>query len=161
MRPTTPDQVLVFSYGSNMSTERIRQRTPSAIAVTTGYVLGRTLKWHKPSTDGSSKCDMAPAAGSERIWGVVFTVNAAEKLALDRAEGLGTAYEEEAVQVHTSDGVIAVTAYVALRSCSGLQPWDWYKQYVLDGAREHGLPDDHIRMIEAIESAPDPRRPGL
>jgi hypothetical protein len=101
---------------------------------------------------------MALAAGTERIWGVVFALDAAEKPVLDRAEGLGTAYKEEAVQVHTSDGLIAMTAYVAFRTRSGLQPWDWYKQYVLDGAREHGLPDDHVRMIEAIESSPDPRR---
>ena len=153
------DRMRVFAYGSNMSTPRLRERAPSAIAVSIGYVSGRTLKWNKVSVDGSGKCDMAPALGPGQVWGVVFALDGAEKPALDKAEGLGKGYREEVVQVHTSGGVVEANAYVATRTENGLRPYHGYKQYVLDGAREHGLPDAYIRMLEATESVPEPDRP--
>jgi len=53
-----PD-VFVFAYGSNMCTQRMRSRVPSAEAVTIGYVGQRQLVFHKRSSDGSAKADAA------------------------------------------------------------------------------------------------------
>ena len=46
-------------------------------------------------------------------------------------------------------------AYDALRIGDGLRPFAWYKHHVLHGACEHGLPEDYIRAIEAIEAVAD------
>ena len=37
-----------------------------------------------------------------------------------------------------------------------LNPYNWYKEHVLRGARENNLPHDYISIIEKIESLPDP-----
>ena len=40
--------------------------------------------------------------------------------------------------------------YVATNKQPGLQPYDWYKQHVVVGAREANLPEDYVRKIEAV-----------
>jgi hypothetical protein len=36
-----------------------------------------------------------------------------------------------------------------------LAPYTWYKDFVLHGAREHGLPAAYIAGIEAVEARQD------
>ena len=35
----------------------------------------------------------------------------------------------------------------------GLRPYSWYKRFLVEGARSHGLPADYITMLEALEGA--------
>lgn len=143
-----------FAYGSNMSTVRLRGRTPSACALGIGRLTHHALCWHKIGRDGSGKCDAAPADADDVVWGVLFAVPWSEKPALDAAEGLGTGYFEKEVRVVTGDGECRALTYQANpeRTDPGLRPREWYKDYVVSGAREHGLPADYIRQLERIET---------
>ena len=55
-----PEKLYYFAYGSNLHPKRLKdpKRAPSAELVTTGTVTGYCLKWHKESSDGSSKCNI-------------------------------------------------------------------------------------------------------
>ena len=160
-----------FAYGSNMSTERLRGRTPSARALGVGRLMHHTLRWHKLGRDGSGKCDVEPARISHQVtkrlgekcglarpsdvvWGVLFAVSWAEKPALDAAEGLGIGYFEKEVRIVTDDGECRALTYHANpdRIDSTLRPRDWYKDYVVRGAREHGLPSHYVRALEQVET---------
>ena len=150
--------VVYFAYGSNMSSARIRHRVQSASAVSTAHLLEHRLRFHKKSVDGSGKCDIEHTSHpGHRVYGVVYTLDKSEKALLDGYEGLGNGYEEKRVAVYTPGGdtVIAHT-YYATHIDASLQPYHWYKEHVLRGAREHALPGEHIAMIEAIESVADP-----
>ena len=142
-----------FAYGSNMSTERLRGRTPSARPLGVGWLAGHRLRWHKLGRDGSGKCDIEPAPGPSVVWGVLFDVAWDEKPALDAAEGLGTGYFEKEVRVVTGDGERGALTYHAnpQRTVAALRPRGWYKAHVVRGAREHGLPADYVRELEQIE----------
>ena len=38
-----------------------------------------------------------------------------------------------------------------------LKPYSWYKDHVLAGSQEHGLPPDYVaEFIEAVEAVEDP-----
>jgi hypothetical protein len=37
-----------------------------------------------------------------------------------------------------------------------MKPFHWYKEHVVRGAKEHNLPAEYIKTIEAVESVPDP-----
>ena len=141
-----------FAYGSNMSTERLRGRTPSARALDVGRLMHHTLRWHKLGRDGSGKCDVEPACPSDVVWGVLFAVSWAEKPALDAAEGLGIGYFEKEVRIITDDGECRALTYHANpdRIDSTLRPRDWYKDYVVRGAREHRLPSHYVRALEQV-----------
>lgn len=158
MVPSGP--VIVFAYGSNMFTVRIRERVPSAEPWGIGQLTGHTLRWHKRSTkDGSGKCD---AEFTERetdiVWGVLFTCSASEKSALNQAEGLGKGYDEKEVEIITETGALTAFTYFATAKDPSLQPYHWYKGWVVRGALEHGLPQDYIARLESVSSIPDPDR---
>jgi len=150
--------MLYFSYGSNMSSRRIRYRVPSAKFITIATLHGHDLRFHKRSMDGSAKCD-AYETGDDghSIIGVVFDICESEKPMLDTYEGLGHGYEQKTVEVVTSSGhTIEAMTYYALLIDPLLKPYHWYKQHVLRGAMEHELPGEYTKHILAIDSLEDP-----
>ena len=147
------DAYTYFAYGSNMSSLRLRLRTPSARALGIGRLPGHALRWHKLGRDGSGKCDIAESGEQVGgVWGVLYRIALAEKPILDRIEGLGIGYEEEEVRVETEDGPVAALTYKAKpgRIDAQLRPLADYKRHVLLGAREHGLPMAYRRAIERV-----------
>lgn len=151
--------MLYFAYGSNMSLLRLRQRVPSARFVAVSTLRCHQLRFHKIGMDGSGKCDILET-GEEGDWvtGVVFDIHRMEKPALDRAEDLDYGYGEKSVQVLTIQGELLQTrTYYALRTDNSLKPFHWYKEHVVQGAREHDLPEEYIQTIERVVSVSDPQ----
>ncbi|MDH5537901.1 MAG: gamma-glutamylcyclotransferase [Rhizobacter sp.] len=145
-----------FAYGSNMSTRRLRQRTPSARPVGVGQLGGHRLMWHKIGQDGSAKCDILETGRPHDIvWGVLFEIALADRPSLDRAEGLGNGYEHKSVSVLTDAGMQAAGAYYATHIDANLRPFDWYLAFVLQGAHEHGLPAHYLASIESVGAVVD------
>ena len=149
--------MLCFSYGSNMSSARLRDRVPSARFVAVAILPAHRLRFHKVSSDGSGKCDAEETENpDDRVYGVVYEIANEEKPDLDRKEGLGFGYDEKVVEVITEQGKLNILMYFATRVNSSLKPYCWYKEHVLIGAREHGLPPEYIAQIEAIAAVEDP-----
>jgi len=147
---------LIFAYGSNMASPRLRARTPSARPIGIGQLKGHALRWHKRSVDGSGKCDAMVASGSDTVWGVVFEIDAMEKPLLDAAEGLHHGYDEKMAEIVMEQGTVRATLYCATDLDPSRRPYTWYKNFVVHGAKEHGLPEHYVRTIEAVEAIPDP-----
>jgi gamma-glutamylcyclotransferase len=150
-----------FAYGSNMSTQRLTapNRVPSAIVKTTGHIKGHALKFNKVSIDGSGKGSIEQTDNKDDlVYGVVYEIDEKEKPALDRAEGLGHGYEEIEIIVSTPVGDIVANTYYATNTKDTLKPYDSYMEYVIDGAKEHNLPKEYIKKIEAVNTIQDPRR---
>lgn len=149
----TEDTYLYFAYGSNMSSERLRARTPSAISLGRARLPEYALRWHKLGRDGSGKCDIEPSdAPGTAVWGVLYEINRAEKDGLDAVEGLGVGYYEHTVRVETDTVVREAVTYKAKpdKIDPALRPLAWYKAHVLRGATEHGLPAEYVRRIAAV-----------
>ncbi len=150
------DRITIFAYGSNMRTSRLKARTPSATPLGIGQLRGHVLRWHKSGTDGSGKCDVEHTGHDGHVvWGVLYTLDAAEKPVLDEMEGLGIGYSEKNARIHIGDETVEAWFYVATAIDPGLAPFDWYKAFVVEGAREHGLPQDYIAALDAIVSKND------
>jgi hypothetical protein len=152
---------LYFAYGSNMSTRRLTRadRAPSARFVTVGHVAGYRLAFDKfGSRDRSGKCDCeSTGSAADRAYGVVFAVDTADRPALDRAEALGHGYRAEALRIVTAEGEMIALAYLATDKRPGLSVYDWYREHVLRGATEHGLPDHYIEFIRRVKVVADPK----
>ncbi len=148
-----------FAYGSNMCTTRLRARVPSASFICTGTLTGHSLRFHKRSRDGSGKADAFETGNADdRVIGVVFDIDKAEKPKLDGAEGLGKGYIQKLVQVITDTGaVLPAFTYIAESSAidESLKPYSWYKDFVIQGAKGYELPADYIASIEAVADLPD------
>src|SRR5882762_8602678 len=134
--------MLYFAYGSNMCTGRLRHRVPSANPVRIAKLLNHSLRFHKRSDkDGSGKTDAYFTGERENVvWGVIFEIDSAERVQLDRYEGLGHGNSEKRVTVIDVDGNLhPVFMYGAEETHidPALRPYSWYKRFVVEGARQH------------------------
>ena len=115
------------------------------------------MRFHKRGQDGSGKCDIHEVDREDaRVHGVLFTLPHADKVTLDRIEGLGAGYEQKVVSVTHADGVRneAVT-YYATDITNALKPFCWYRHHVLAGAEEFQLPRDYVRAIATVPYVSD------
>lgn len=151
------DELLYFAYGSNMATRRLRRRVPSARVIDVATLSGHRLAWHKKGSDGSGKCDIPAARSEDIVYGVLYAIHPAHKPPLDRAEGLGRSYQQKYVDVWLPARAVSMTAltYYAIRIDPTYVPYDWYRDHVLIGAREHALPEHYVRRIESVPVLPD------
>ena len=91
------------------------------------------------------------------VFGVVFEIAAAEKEHLDRIEGLGSAMPRNGCGWLLPMGRSWTPSSIARpRIDAALAPFAWYQAHVLAGARQHGLPADYVRAIEAVTVIDDP-----
>lgn len=145
-----------MAYGSNLHPGRLRQRVPSAAFVGTSFLPGYSLRFHKRGRkDRSGKCNIV--AGSSGVFAAVFEIAETERAYLDRCEGLGYGYNCQEIQIPEYG---ACSTYVA-DPCAiddALRPVDWYKEYVLRGARFHGFPPDYIATLESVTASADSNR---
>jgi gamma-glutamylcyclotransferase (GGCT)/AIG2-like uncharacterized protein YtfP len=150
-----------FAYGSNMLDERLRHRTrcPSARVLGTGWAAGWRLGFVKRGADGSGKATMLRSPGAaDRVHGVLFAIDLAERAILDRVEGPDYARLDD-LAVDVDGGVRALASvYVARDGAidSTLVAFDWYRALVIAGARRHRLPADVIAEIESVPVCRDP-----
>ena len=159
--------ILYFAYGSNMSERRLRKRVPSAKVIGTGFLENYRLTFNKCSKkDKSGKCTIEPCK-SDRVFGVLFEINKDEKRKLDKVEGAcGNGGYEKAThkieiweykcsEAKCDKTVCCATTYQATNPCQDLKPYTWYKQHVLVGAIEQGLPPTYINRLIGFDAKKD------
>lgn len=138
---------LYFAYGSNMSTSRLRARVAGAAPVGAAFARGWALRMNKLGRDGTAKANLVAREG-ERTWGVLFRLAPSELDELDRFEG---GYVRTEIVAWLASG--ASHRAVAYRSDLLTEDptcLEAYARHVLEGAREHALPEDWIRRLEAL-----------
>ena len=133
------------AYGSNLHPRRLSLRIASARLLGTAFLEDWSLHFHKRSQDGSAKCTIRE--GGNGVHVAVFQLSRSDKAELDKIEGVGDGYSELLLDV---PGFGACHSYIAAdtHTDTALQPYDWYKELVLAGARLHGFPGDYIAQIE-------------
>ena len=150
--------MLHFAYGSNMSVKRMKKRVRGAKPLGTASLSEHQLKFHKVGGDESAKCDAFYTGEAEDVvYGVLYELNEEDKETLDRAEGLGRGYEIKEVTVVDSQGKeIQAFTYYATKIDETLFPYHWYKNHVVRGAEEAGLPQKYLTKLFRIVSREDP-----
>ncbi|WP_088332858.1 gamma-glutamylcyclotransferase family protein [Lacimicrobium sp. SS2-24] len=153
------DKHFYFAYGSNMSWQRFGARLSPIQRVGVAQLYGFALRFHKVGSDGSAKCN-AWCTGEENdtLWGVLYQLQAGQLEILDDIEGNGQGYNRRTVAVYQSHERIETQIYVATHIDESLQPFDWYVQHVLSGARQNNLPAEHQNLIVQTPSIEDPDR---
>ena len=138
-----------FAYGSNMSSRRLRERITGARAREIAWLTDKRLACNKPGRDGTGKANLQEAHGA-RAWGVLYRIDDSDWPTLDRFEPDYRRVQCEAQLVTGARRIAQV--YLWLGNGADIQPHDWYIDHLLEGAREHCLPDEHIRLIATLRS---------
>ena len=123
----------------------------------TARLLLRLNKVGRKAGRRSGKGNVEECPG-ETVWGVLYAIPDDELAALDRGEGQG--YRRVRLPVESSAGPTEAWVHVATKPSkdSTLRPYSWYKRFIVEGARSHGLPAEYVAKLEAIEAIDDPDR---
>ena len=148
----------IFAYGSNMNLNRLKNRVPSALKISNGFIEGFSLECSKVSKDSSGKATVFKTDNKEDfVWGVLFEIDQKDKALLDRAEGLNFGYDELVIEVNDGKEFHKAQIYIANDKSidEGLKPYNWYKAFITEGAKENRLPIDYVRKLESLNSEKD------
>ncbi len=152
-----------FAYGSNLLTRRLRDplRAPSAVALGVASASGFVMRFHKIGTDGSGKCTLiATGSDADVVHGVLYECADTDAAGLDREEGVHLGgYTRCSIRLSFPDGgaTEAMTYIAGDRYCdAACVPFDWYRDLVVAGAREHGLPPAYVDELSRTPAIPDP-----
>ena len=153
--------VRYFAYGSNMLPQRLQRRCASARIDVMATLPGFGLSFSKISNDGSGKATIVSSTYAKaRVYGIVFHLASDDMPVLDGFEGRGKGYqrlENVIVYAHPERHPLTVTTYIAEHDHmdDSLQPFDWYLDLVVEGARVGGLPKDYCRRLAATPACVD------
>lgn len=156
-----------FAYGENMLSLQLRSIVPDAVPCQVGKIMGYKLFFHnRGPEDASGKCNIVPVNDpSCEIFGVLYDIPTHHRYLLDKAEDLGYCNQEIILKVfpvenacHVSETGLFAFTYVAHKDniFEDLVPFAWYKDRVIQGAREHHLPLDYIHRLEQYACVQDP-----
>lgn len=149
-----------FAYGSNMSRAIFRERRAMhPLAARRGCLDGHRLCFNLPVGPGERGVANLEVVAGTRTWGVLYLLTGEEFDRLDRTEGVHRGFYRRAPVEVVVDGGERVGAftYLSSRVGEGRKPSARYLGLLLDGAREHGLPDEYVAALELLELAVDER----
>lgn len=150
---------LYFSYGANLNLTIMRQKCPKhrvlGIARLPGYRIG--FYGHSMNWDGAVET-IVPDPKSE-VWGVLYQLNAFEWRTLDNYQdvkdnGRGE-YFHFPVEVLDTEQIprMAIT-YKKDNLGKAERPSTEYLNMIIQGAQEHGLPENYVGELKLISTKP-------
>lgn len=148
--------MIYFAYGSNMLRQRLHARVGRLTELGAVQLNQFRLTFSKRGNDGSGKCTLVAGGVDDVVWGVAFKLNARQKQLLDQFEG--PAYDIHEVSPALGQQRLSAFTYISMppHIDAACRPFPWYKNLVLAGALQLGLPQHHISTIQAVPTIPDP-----
>jgi len=150
------NKINYLAYGSNIHPLRLQKRVPSARLIGVAPLAGKKLEFSKRSKDGSGKCTIANSENGV-VFTALFSIDRKELQDLDRVEGVGYGYEREKLKLRVEGKTIDAFTYIASASHidSKIQPYHWYKNFVVEGARYLSFPGEYLDFLHGFESVQD------
>ena len=143
--------MLYFAYGSNMQTEEIhrQEKCPGAVFTGTGYLINRKLVFNKKSTKWGRAANIESSYG-DTVYGVVYDLTVDEESSkLDNSEG-GCHRIDVKVRMLPDRRLVDGFTYEAdqdMITSEGAVKQE-YIDLLVDGAKEHGLPDEYVVCLK-------------
>jgi gamma-glutamylcyclotransferase len=138
---------LYFAYGSNMSSTRLRERIPHARSLGSARAPGWRFAWNKRGRDGTGKANLVVEERAV-VWGVLYELRPDDWSVLDRYE---PGYARMAHELLDAEGRLHPgQLYVCHAHGPDLALQDWYREHLIEGAREHALPSQYVARLEEL-----------
>ncbi|MFO7792300.1 MAG: gamma-glutamylcyclotransferase family protein [Candidatus Saliniplasma sp.] len=160
------EKVKYFAYGSNMNLEQMKERGTKVHDIQKAKLPGWTLDFtYKSVTREGGVLDIVPGDEDDMVQGVVYSIDRISLEKLDRFEGREIkdgrevgAYRRQFIPVRLDEDCKTVLTYVVNRipeykKDTHFPPSDDYMDTVIRGAREHGLDEDYIDMLESLRAS--------
>ncbi|KAI4585342.1 hypothetical protein R6Z07M_005858 [Ovis aries] len=156
LRSQDGESFLYFAYGSNLLTERIHLRNPSAVFYTVARLQDFKLDFGNPQGKTSETWHGGIAtifeSPGDEVWGVVWKMNKSNLSSLDKQEGVKSGmYVPIEVTVSTQEGKEITCRSYQMTNYESVPPSPQYKKVICMGAKENGLPLEYQKKLNAIE----------
>ncbi len=142
-----------FAYGSNLFVDQKEERTGRIRQAVRSRLAGYRFAFNKRGGGSQVYANIVPDDSAE-VWGVVYLCNPEAIRGMDRYEGVASGhYERISVMVEQVSGEKAeAITYVAGEDyvCEPSKPSIEYLGKITSGARHHQLPEEYVRMLEAL-----------
>ncbi len=140
-------QLPYFAYGSNMCRTRLEERVGPVEVLGTARAVGWRFALNKHSENGSAKANLMADATSS-AWGVIYRLPPGGFEILDRFE---PNYQRvELAAENGSPAPLTAWTYTSDWLTFDCRATAAYRQYLVDGALEHGLPGEVVRYLKAL-----------
>ncbi|XP_022822157.1 gamma-glutamylcyclotransferase-like [Spodoptera litura] len=162
-----PDTFLYFAYGDNMVKFRMKMFNPSAEFVSIARVDNYRLDFNKyVKFWGGPVATLVPTANAH-VWGVIWRLHRDDLESLDHHNGIeADTYFVRYIEVLTPYmGTFRCRTYLQTiyplprgnRDPVPTERWpSWgYKEFLIIGARQHGLPQYYIRFLRKFKDNGD------
>jgi gamma-glutamylcyclotransferase (GGCT)/AIG2-like uncharacterized protein YtfP len=142
-----------FAYGSNLLVDQKEKRTGRIRQAVRSRLKGYRFAFNKRGGSGQIYANIVPDDAAE-VSGVVYLCNPEAIRRMDQYEGVASGHYERiqvVVEKDTGETAQAIT-YVAGEDfvCEPGKPTDEYLGKIVSGARHHALPEEYVKMIEAL-----------
>ena len=159
VHPITPTEVIntlageeyYFSFASNMKSEQMKSRCPSANQVGIGVLKDHELVFNRKGSYRPGGVASVQQHGSKRVYGIIWKLNPAEFADLDQTEDL-TAYRRFEEEIQTLDGATYKCHIYKAIPQGSFDPDPDYLELVIEAASEQQLPDDYIEYLESFKN---------
>jgi gamma-glutamylcyclotransferase (GGCT)/AIG2-like uncharacterized protein YtfP len=143
------DEILSFTYGSNMAGDYLRQYCPGAVAVMAARMPNMWIEFRRYSDDLKGGISTIMPAPGEMLHGVLYTIPTPEIEALDLLEDVDKGlYARESHLVLGADAAwYKGDLYRIVKPEGPFAPSAQYLDYMTAGAAEHGLPADYVPWV--------------
>jgi gamma-glutamylcyclotransferase (GGCT)/AIG2-like uncharacterized protein YtfP len=156
--------LLYFAYGSNLRSVQMNRLCPGCRFLSSARLAGYRLAFTLPDEEWEGGvADLLPASGHE-VWGALYGISAAHLASLDAYElchpgedPARSAYLRRTVEVSDAAGRSIGNAwcYFVREPRGHIPPSGLYRQALLEGARERGLPPAYLDIMRSAFGGPD------
>ncbi|KAI6196734.1 hypothetical protein M3Y94_01144000 [Aphelenchoides besseyi] len=145
------DFFFYFAFGSNLLTERIRVQIKGAQLEECGVLKNYTLKFFDYGSRWKGAVASIEEQEDQEVHGCVWRVPNSFAAELDLQES-GYHRLIVPVKLYSSNETITCRTYQYSNPTRELKaPSPHYKHVIVEGAKEHELPDWYVQKLEAIE----------
>lgn len=146
-----------FAYGSNMNSDRVRQREMSFESAGPGHLFGYSLRFNKRSVKypGAAAANVVASAKGVTEGVVYRLVEPVQIEMMDPYEGYPVRYRRTALPIITKAGNVDAWVYIANEDhvAEGLAPARWYLNHLLEG-RDY-LSDSYFESLSQTKCIDD------
>jgi gamma-glutamylcyclotransferase (GGCT)/AIG2-like uncharacterized protein YtfP len=146
--------MLYFSYGSFLDSETLKRHCPKAQYVGKAILPNWEVQFNFLSRTYKGGVTGIEPAVAKLVRGVLYDVSNEELQHLDSIEGVpeGIYYRQTIYVVDESGKPMKTVTYRTTNPRGPFKPMRKYLDLMIKGAKEHGLEQDYIQQLEAIET---------
>ena len=141
------DHFLYFGYASNLKTSVVEERIGSKIqSYTSGRLQDYGFRFNRKNPDGTARANIL-ISESEDVHGVVYQIDQKFRDKLLQTE---PGYELVSLSIETSGGNVEALTFISQSDDEDIHPSKEYLDTILQGAKEHGLPEEYTDFIRSL-----------